>query len=80
MGIVVVKIHDLPTQMIALNDDNQLTSREVSIEEDIFPESAKAFDATGDRVLRPKTEGSLTSSVRLTFKEENMSPKSVVIL
>jgi hypothetical protein len=80
---VVVKIHDLPTQMIALNDDNQLTSREVSIEEDIFPESAKAFDATPETgCWVQKREGSLTSSVRLTFKEENMknNPKSGVIM
>ena len=80
---VVVKIHDLPTQMIALNDDNKLTSREVSIEEDIFPETAKAFDATPETgCWVQKREGSLTSSIRLTFKEESMrnSPKSVVIM
>ncbi|KAN0070743.1 hypothetical protein V8E54_010908 [Elaphomyces granulatus] len=40
---VVVKIHNLPTQMIALNEDNKLTSREISIEEDVFPETAKAL-------------------------------------
>jgi hypothetical protein len=80
---VVVKIHDLPTQMIALNDNNQLTSREVSIEEDIFPEAAKAFDATPETgCWIQKREGSMTSSIRLTFKEESMknSPKSVVIM
>ena len=80
---IVVKIHDLPTQMIALNDDNQLTSREVSIEEDIFPETAKAFDATPETgYWVQKREGSPTSSIRLTFKEESMknSPKSVVIM
>ena len=60
---VMVKIHDLP------NDDNQLTSREVSIEEDIFPETAKAFDVTPETgCWVQKREGSSTSSIRLTLK------------
>jgi hypothetical protein len=70
---VVVKIHDLP------NDDNQLTSREVSIEEDIFPETAKAFDVTPETGCWVQKR-----DVVYTFdlKEESMksSPKSVVIM
>jgi hypothetical protein len=80
---VVVKIHDLPTQMIALNEDNTLTCREISIEGDIFPEAAKAFGATPETgCWARKQEGSLTASIRFTFREESMrnSPKSVVIM
>jgi hypothetical protein len=43
--------------MIALNEDNKLTSRDISIEEDIFPEAAKAFDATPESeywIKKPK--------------------------
>lgn len=60
---VVVKIHDLPTQMIALGEDNQLTSREISIEEDIFPEAAKAFDATPESGCWIKKQEGLHDSV-----------------
>ena len=80
---VVVKIHDLPTQMIALSEDNKLTSREILIEEDIFPEAAKAFDATPESgCWIKKQEGYMTASIRLTFREESMkhTPKSVVIM
>ena len=83
---VVVKIHDLPTQMIALSEDNQLnqlTSREISIEEDIFPEASKAFDATPESgCWIKKQEGYMTASIRLTFREESMkhTPKTVVIM
>jgi hypothetical protein len=80
---VVVKIHDLPTQMIALNEDNMLTSREISIEEDIFPEAAKAFDAAPESgCWIRKQEGYMTASIRLTFREECMkhTPKTVVVM
>jgi hypothetical protein len=80
---VVVKIHDLPTQMIAMNEDNNLTSREISIEDDVFPEAAKAFDAMPESgCWIQKQEGYLTASVRLTFREESMklTPKTVIVM
>jgi hypothetical protein len=80
---VVVKVHDLSTRMTTIDDAHQLGYRDVSIEQDVFPEVAEAFGTAPESGLwTRRQEGSATASVRLTFRAENMkdTPRTVVVM
>jgi hypothetical protein len=80
---VIVKVHDLPTRVTILDDNNSLSSRDVTIEQDILPEIAGAFGAPPETAYWANVrEGCPTASVRLAFREEGLkdSPRTVVLM
>jgi hypothetical protein len=60
---MVVKIHDLPTRMTTIDDSHRLGFRDVSIEQDVFPEAEDAFGAAPESGLwTRRQEGCATAS------------------
>ena len=70
---VIVKVHDLPTRVTILDDNNSLTSRDVTIEQDVLPEIA------GNCVLGQCTR---RVPVRLAFRAEGLKdfPRMVMLM
>ncbi|KAN0074258.1 hypothetical protein V8E54_008195 [Elaphomyces granulatus] len=69
--------------MTILDDDNNLSFRDVTIEQDILPEVAGAFGVSPETVYWANVrEGCPTASVRLAFRAEGLkdSPKTVVLM
>jgi hypothetical protein len=70
---VVVKVHGLPTKMMVLDDDNNLSFRDVTVEQDVLPEVAGAFGTSPETVYWANMqEGCSVASVRLAFRAEGM--------
>ena len=80
---VIVKVHDLPTRMTILDDNNRLSFRDVIIEQDVLPEVAGAFGVSPETAYWANVrEGCPTASVRLAFRAEGLkdSPRTVVLM
>ncbi|KAN0074956.1 hypothetical protein V8E54_007567 [Elaphomyces granulatus] len=80
---VIVKVHDLPTRVTILDDNNSLSSRNVTIEHDVLPEIAGTFGASPETAYCANVrEGYPTASVRLAFRAEGLkdSPRTVVLM
>ncbi|KAN0074379.1 hypothetical protein V8E54_008316 [Elaphomyces granulatus] len=80
---VIVKVHDLPTRMTILDDNNSLSCRDVIIEQDVLPEVAGAFGVSPETAYWTNVrEGCPTASVRLAFRAEGLkdSPRTVVLM
>ena len=80
---VIVKVHDLPTRMTILDDNNSLSFRDVVIEQDVLPEVAGAFGVSPETAYWANVrEGCPTASVRLAFRAEGLkdSPRTVVLM
>ena len=69
--------------MTILDDDNNLSFRDVTIEQDILPEVAGAFGVSPETAYWANVrEGCPTASVRLAFRAEGLkdSPRTVVLM
>jgi hypothetical protein len=80
---VIVKVHDLPTRVTILDDNNNLSSRDVIMEQDLLPKVAGAFGVSPETAYWANVrDGCPTASVRLAFRAEGLkdSPRTVVLM
>ena len=78
---MIVKVHDLPTRVTILDDNNNLSSRDMIIEQDVLPEVVGAFGVFPETAYWANVrEVYRTASVRLAFRAEGLkdSPRTVV--
>jgi hypothetical protein len=76
-------VHGLPMKMTVLDDDNNPSSRDMTVEQDVLPEAAGAFGTSPETVYWANMrEGCSVASVRLAFWAEGMkdTPRTVVLM